>query len=279
MKETEFNAANLKLAALDNQGQGSVVIGLHGFLDNAESLRLLSPYLQSQRFVALDLAGHGHSDHRPPSAQYNQFDYLQDLYALLDEQGWRDVILVGHSMGGILATLYAGLFPEQVKAVVSIDACGPLTMSDDTTQSQMREALINRHNKRRNKLNIVDLDEAVKARCRVSDIPKQHAQAILERNLTQDVDSNFFWSSDPRLRTKSVLRLTEGQAENIMRAIECPILFIGASNSFKHSKDVFQKRKGWFKNARFEQIIGGHHIHMEKTDEVGSLIRQFVEQM
>ena len=37
MIETEFNIGNLNLAALDNQGSGSVVIGLHGYLDNAES--------------------------------------------------------------------------------------------------------------------------------------------------------------------------------------------------------------------------------------------------
>ena len=58
MIETEFNIGNLNLAALDNQGSGSVVIGLHGYLDNAESLRLLAPYLQTHRFVAIDLAGH-----------------------------------------------------------------------------------------------------------------------------------------------------------------------------------------------------------------------------
>lgn len=254
MIETEFNAGDLKLAALENQGDGTVVIGLHGFLDNAESLSVLAPYLQSERFISLDLAGHGLSDHRPVGAQYNQFDYIQDLHALLEEQQWDEVILIGHSMGGIIASLYAGLFPEKVKGVVSIDACGPLTMPEDTTQAQMREAVINRHHKRRNKLNIVDLDEAVQARCRVSDIPPQYARTILIRNLTQDVDSNYFWSSDPRLRTKSMLRLTEGQAENIMRAIECPILIIGASNSFKHLDEVFQKRKGGLKMLNLSKL-------------------------
>jgi len=279
MIETEFTVGQLKLSALDNQGNGTVVIGLHGFLDNAESLRLLAPYLQTQHFIALDLAGHGHSDHRPIGAHYNQFDYIQDLYGLIEENEWDKVILLGHSMGGILATLFAGLFPEKVSAVISIDACGPLTMAEDTTQSQMREALVSRHKKQRNKLNVVDFEEAIKSRCRVSDIPTEHARSILHRNLTHDVDGNGFWTSDPRLRTKSILRLTEAQAENIINAIACPTLIIGASASFKHLSDVFAKRQGWFKNVQFEQFTGGHHIHMEKTDEVGTLIRQFVEQM
>lgn len=279
MIETEFSAGNLQLAALENQGAGTVVIGLHGFLDNAESLRLLAPYLQTHRFIALDLAGHGRSSHRPIGSHYNQADYLQDLHALIESQDWEHVILLGHSMGGILATLYAGLFPEKVKGVISIDACGPLTMEASTTQKQMREALISRHSKQRNQLKVVDIDNAVKARCTISDIPEIHAREILTRNLTQDAGGHHFWSSDPRLRTKSVLRLTEEQAENIMNAIDCPILFIGASNSFKTLGSVYEKRQSWFNNAHFEQLTGGHHIHMEKTDEVGMLIRQFVEQM
>jgi pimeloyl-ACP methyl ester carboxylesterase len=279
MLETEFNAGPLQLAALDNQGSGPVVIGLHGYLDNAESLRPLSPYLQSYRFIALDLAGHGRSQHRSIGAQYNQADYIQDLYTLIEENGWESVILLGHSLGGILATMFAALFPEKVSAVISIDACGPLTQPATTTSEQMREAVLSRHTKRRNKLRIVDLDEAVKARCKVSDIPPDHARVILSRNLTQDAGGHCFWSSDPRLRTKSVLRLTEDQAENLMREIRCPVLFIGASNSFKHLETVFPKRAPWFKNAQYVQFVGGHHIHMENTDDVGLLIRQFVEQL
>ncbi|CAA0318019.1 Alpha/beta fold superfamily hydrolase [Alteromonas infernus] len=279
MIETEFNIGNLNLAALDNQGSGSVVIGLHGYLDNAESLRLLAPYLQTHRFVAIDLAGHGRSGHRTAGAHYNQADYLQDLYALIESQGWDEVILLGHSLGGILASLFAALFPEKVSAVISIDACGPLTEDEDTTVAQMRDAILSRHAKSRNKLRVVELEDAVKARCKISDIPEAHTRSILSRNLTQDAGGHCFWSSDPKLRTKSMLRLTEKQAEALMRAIVCPILFIGASNSFKNLETLFPKRKTWFLNAQYEQFVGGHHIHMENTDDIGVLIRQFVEQL
>lgn len=279
MIETELNAGTLQLAALDNQGAGQVVIGIHGYLDNAESLRPLAPYLQSCRFVAIDLAGHGKSQHRPVGAQYNQADFLQDLYALIEEQAWDSVILLGHSLGGILATQFAALFPERVQAVISIDACGPLTQEESTTAQQMRDAILSRHSKRRNQLRIVDLDEAVKARCKVSDLSAEHARTILSRNLTQDAGGHCFWSSDPRLRTKSVVRLTDKQAENLMRNIECPILFIGASNSFKKLETVYPSRSSWFKNAQYEHLVGGHHIHMENTHDVGLLIRDFVEQL
>ena len=279
MLEQQLNAGPLSISALDNEGTGPVVIGIHGFLDNAESLRCLAPYLQSFRYIAIDLAGHGRSQHRANGAFYNQADYLQDIYALIQEQNWQEVILIGHSLGGIIASLFAALFPEHVLGVVSIDACGPLTEDEDTTAQQMRDSIVNRYKKSRNTLSVVDIEAAVEARCKISDISKEHARAIIARNLTQDAGGHWFWSSDPKLRTKSTLRLSEKQAENLMRAIVCPVLFIGATHSFKDLPTVFIKRRAWFKNARYEQFVGGHHIHMENTDDVGQLIRSFVEQM
>ncbi|GMM69438.1 alpha/beta hydrolase [Alteromonas sp. MTD1] len=279
MIETVLSAGDLKLAALDNQVDGPVVIGLHGFLDNAESMKVLAPYFKAYRYIAVDLAGHGRSQHRPLGTHYNQADYIQDLYALLQSEQFSDVILVGHSLGGILASMFASLFPERVRAVVSIDACGPLVEDESTTQQQMRDAIINRFEKGQSQPRPVDLDRAVEARCKISDIPAVAARSILSRNLKEEADGQQFWSSDFRLRTKSILRLTEKQAENLLRAIVCPMLIIGASTSFKNLEANYPKRASWFKNARYEQLVGGHHIHMENTEDVGALISQFVEQL
>lgn len=279
MHDIEFNLGSQRIAALDNQGGGPIILGLHGFLDNAESLRVLAPYLSTYRFIALDLPGHGYSSHRPHGMHYNQADYLQDIHALITSQQWDKVILIGHSMGGILASMYAGLFPEHVVSVISIDACGPLTMGDDTAQTQMREAILSRSKKRASAVMPVDIEKAIKARCTISDIPEASARQILKRNITVDSEGNDVWGSDPSLRTKSILRLTDSQAKSIMESILCPILFIAASNSFKKVDDVFAARHGWFKNARVARFVGGHHIHMENSDDVGAEITQFVEQM
>lgn len=279
MFEFEAMAGPTRLAGLDNQGSGQIVIGIHGYLDNAESLRVLAPYLSSCRYIAIDLAGHGRSSHRPDGMHYNQTDYLQDLHALIENEGWDDVILIGHSLGGILVTLYAALFPEKVKAVVSIDACGPLTESEETTQQQMRNALISRHGKSISQRRIVNIDDAVRARCKIADMTAEHARQILTRNMTKEADGNTFWCSDPKLRTKSILRLTEKQAQTLMESVSCPILFIGASKSFKNLPHVYEQRTHWFESAQYEQFVGGHHIHMENSEGVGRLICQFVEQM
>lgn len=279
MIETEFTLGNLTLAALDNQGSGEVIIGLHGFLDNAASLRPLAPYLQPYHFIALDLPGHGRSSHRSADAHYHQLDFVQDLYAFIQSEGFNRVILLGHSLGGILASLYAAIFPEQVKGVISIDACGPLTKSAQSSAKQIRDSIVSRYNKARSIPRFVDLDDAVESRCQLTDIQPQHAKVILQRNLTRDASGKTYWASDPKLRTRSTLRLTDTQAEALMSGIDCPILFLAASNSFKNVHDVYSERADWFSQGRCEVFQGGHHIHMEKPQEVGTAIRQFVEQL
>lgn len=279
MIETEFQAGAATLTALDNQGAGPVVIGLHGYLDNAASLEPLAPFLHNCRFIALDLAGHGNSSHRPHGAHYNLVDYLQDLHALIQHKEFDKVVLLGHSLGGILATMYAAVFPEKVSGVVSIDACGPLTKSVETTTEQLRDSIESRFKKTRNRLKVVDIEQAVEARCQVSDISEEHARVILKRNLTQDAGGHYFWASDPKLRTRSNLRLTDPQAKALMGDIQCPVYFAGATNSFKNLQENYPKREAWFKNAQCEYFVGGHHIHMEKPDEVGAAIKRFVEQL
>ncbi|MBU2979769.1 alpha/beta hydrolase [Alteromonas sp. C1M14] len=279
MNETTFTLGKLTLAGLENAGSGEVIIGLHGFLDNAASLSPLAPYLKGHRFIALDLPGHGKSSHRSDDAHYHQLDFVQDLYALIKSQGVTSVILLGHSLGGILATLFAAVFPELVKGVISLDACGPLTKSAQSSASQIRDSVLSRYNKKRSKPRIVDLDVAVKSRCQLTDIQPEHAKLILQRNLMTDDEGNSFWASDPKLRTRSSLRLTDDQAEALMRSISCPILFVAASSSFKKVADVFNERAAWFSQGHCQVFQGGHHIHMEQTDAVGTAIRQFVEQM
>lgn len=279
MQSRQINAGPLQLAALDNQGKGELIVGLHGFLDNAMSLSPLFPYFSDFHFIALDWAGHGRSDHRANGAHYHQADYLQDLYAALTELTDKPCILLGHSLGGILATQFAALFPEKVKAVVSIDACGPLTKTEDTTTLQMRDSILSRHGKSAGTGKPVDLEKAVAARCRVSDIAEAHARTILQRNLKRGQDGLLYWCSDPRLRTQSTLRLTETQAKDLMTSIQCPVWFGAASNSFKKVATVYPQRQSWFSNSQIDHFSGGHHIHMEQPEAVSAAIRQFVVQL
>ena len=69
VEEVRLNLGHIELAAhLFGPQQGIPVIALHGWLDNANTFARLAPRLHGLRIVALDLAGHGYSDHRPVGA-------------------------------------------------------------------------------------------------------------------------------------------------------------------------------------------------------------------
>ena len=76
VEEVRLNLPHIELAAhLFGPEDGLPVIALHGWLDNANSFARLAPKLAGLRIVALDLAGHGHSGHRPAGAGYAPVSY------------------------------------------------------------------------------------------------------------------------------------------------------------------------------------------------------------
>jgi len=106
------------------QGGGGLVILLHGWMDTGDTFQFLVDEMSDRHaFVAPDLRGFGRSEW--PADGYWFPDYYGDLDALLDL--WSPdapVALVGHSMGGNIATLYAGIRPERVSRVVCIEGFG-----------------------------------------------------------------------------------------------------------------------------------------------------------
>src|SRR5690606_11793724 len=104
VEEIRLNLPHVELAAhLYGPEDGRPVLALHGWLDNAATFSRLAPRLQGLRIVALDFAGRGHSGHRGPGAGYQLWDYAVDVLLVAEELGWQRFLLLGHSLGGIIA--------------------------------------------------------------------------------------------------------------------------------------------------------------------------------
>ncbi len=71
-RERQFEIDSLRFAAQQwGDESGRPVLALHGWLDNSASFTPLAPQLRGLNIIALDMAGHGQSCHRPGSAPYN----------------------------------------------------------------------------------------------------------------------------------------------------------------------------------------------------------------
>jgi pimeloyl-ACP methyl ester carboxylesterase len=131
-----WTVEGLQLAGLvSGPADGIPVLALHGWLDNAASFSALRPFLTQARLVAIDMPGHGLSDHRSTDSGYQIWDDLPQLAGLLDQFGWERCVLLGHSRGAMISTLLAAAFPERVDALITLDgmACcshGPWCRQD-----------------------------------------------------------------------------------------------------------------------------------------------------
>jgi pimeloyl-ACP methyl ester carboxylesterase len=97
---------------------------LHGWMDVGASFQFLVDALKSDwHVIAPDLRGYGRSAWQPQGYWFP--DYVADLEALIDLMTpGEPAALVGHSLGGNIVLHYAGVRPQRVRAVVSLEGFG-----------------------------------------------------------------------------------------------------------------------------------------------------------
>src|SRR5207237_9670491 len=110
-KFLEVNGLRLRCLEWDRPGavppNGLTIVCVHGYTSSAEAFNALARRLQDRaRTVAMDVRGHGESAWSPDDA-YQYADQMSDLAALVDQLGIERFVLIGTSMGGIIAMAYA----------------------------------------------------------------------------------------------------------------------------------------------------------------------------
>lgn len=121
---------------------GKPVFALHGWLDNAGTFDSLIPMLpHNLRIVAVDIPGHGMSDHFPRDIMYHFLDCLLAVERISQQLKWEKFSFIGHSLGGCIAMLYAGVFPEKVDKLVNIDIVRVTTTRAETMHLRLRKTV------------------------------------------------------------------------------------------------------------------------------------------
>jgi pimeloyl-ACP methyl ester carboxylesterase len=279
MKAEEINIqtriGNFAGLAWPNPGAPKLMC-LHGWLDNAASFVPLAPCLSGFDLVALDFAGHGHSDHRPPGARYYMLDNLWDLDAVLDELQWPSCVLVGHSLGGVVASSYAAAAPERVSRLVTLDGLGSLSAPAEKTAERLKNSLQSIRKSRGKLKNYPDIDTAAKARHRVSGLPFEAARILCERSMSRHGDG-YRWCTDPSLNWHSPSLMTEDQVLDIIAAIEAPTLSVICNQDKEWiDPETAAKRRATIANCIHRNIDGHHHFHMDQPELTAQFIVEFL---
>ncbi|WP_422506462.1 alpha/beta fold hydrolase [Stenotrophomonas sp. GZD-301] len=256
---------------------GTRVLALHGWLDNAASFVPLAAQLPGLDLVAIDLPGHGHSAHLPPGTQYNTPGAICHVLDVADALGWDRFSLIGHSMGAGIASLTAAAAPERIERLVAIEALGGLRGPENETAQRLRDHVrAARALPSRNLRVFPDLSTPIRARMMTNQLSEPCARLLVERGV-KTVDGGYSWCSDPRLMLPTAMRLSEAQIDDLLAAIDCPTQVIYATPAQAYYPEPLRSQRiALLRDGRLAVFPGTHHLHMEHPRQIGEVIRGFL---
>ena len=112
-------------SAINKNKKAKTILCMHGLTRNSADFEDICSVLADRyRLIVVDQRGRGLSEYDPDSANYNLLVYVQDMFVLLNRLGLPSVILMGTSMGGMMAMMMAAINPEMVQAII-INDIGP----------------------------------------------------------------------------------------------------------------------------------------------------------
>ncbi|MGC9552158.1 alpha/beta fold hydrolase [Vibrio metoecus] len=248
------------------------VIFIHGWLDNAASffslMQALHHLCPDLHLCAIDLPGHGLSSHR--AGYYPFHDYIDDIDQLLLNLSPNKHVLVGHSLGALIASCYSAAFPEQVNGLVQIEGFGPLSEPATHSVTRLRQGVRSRHALRNAKpRGYSSFDHALRHRALVNQLSGELLRPLVERGTYQH-DEQWFWRHDPKLKADSLYRMTQEQAMQFCLQIGCPQQVILGAQGFDSLLSRVQDER--FSSIPITTVAGGHHCHLEQPQSVAELI-------
>ena len=271
--------------------QSNPLVLLHGWMDVGASFQFLVDALQDDWYaIAPDLRGFGRSAWQPQG--YWFYDYLADLEALLAHfLGDAPARLVGHSLGGNIVMNYAGVRPDRVQRVVSLEGFGiPAEAAEDAPRKVAKwlDAVADPP-----RFQTYDDIGAVADRLQKKNprLARDKAEFLAQWWAKSLPDGRAALVSDPRhkLPFPHVYRIEESVA--VWRSITAPVLWVAASESEiprwlqghpegemgADGMEAVRRRIAYVRDARLVTIEdAGHMLHHDQPAAVAAQIEPFL---
>src|SRR3990170_2288563 len=124
MKKAKGDGIKIQLAVWE--GKGKQILCVHGITANCRFWDCLASALAPHhRVIAMDLRGRGLSD-KPPTG-YSIEHHCKDILALMNDQGLKRPVLIGHSLGAFISLVFTAQYPQRVDRLILVDGGGKLS--------------------------------------------------------------------------------------------------------------------------------------------------------
>ena len=244
-----------------DQGKGSVVVLLHGFLEDISMWQnVASELVKKNRVITIDLLGHGKTGCL--GYVHKMEDMAAAVYAVLRHLKLKKYVFIGHSMGGYVALAFAKLYPDSIKGLCLLNST---YQEDDKDRKQLRA--------RANKMVQSNYENMVRmsfANLFSTESKLKHIEAYnnaLEVALKTPVQGYMAANEGMRLREDSSIFFAEAPFKKIV--------LLGEKDTILNTEDIllFTDKH----NIETHVFSQGHMSHIENKKEVNEKLLFFIE--
>jgi pimeloyl-ACP methyl ester carboxylesterase len=258
---------------------GLTIVLVHGFLDSGATWDMVAPQLAraGHDVVAPDLRGFGLSDSIGAGGYYHFPDYVADLAELVDSLAPRRLAVVGHSMGGTIAALYAGAHPDRLERLALLEGLGPMATEPSVAVDRMQAWLRTMREVPRVPKTLSSLQEVVE---RLSLHHPRVPREVIEsraRLLTRVDDAGrLLWAYDPLHRTTAPTPFAVDAFKEFLRRVDCPTLVVSGGPVGWHPPDEAQRIVCLKHVVQAELPTAGHMMHWTEPNALAAHLVQFL---
>jgi len=231
------------------------IVCVHGYTSSAEAFNAVARRLEDRaHLVAMDVRGHGESAWSPDGA-YQYADQAGDLTALVDRLGIERFVLIGTSMGGIIAMAYASQHPQRLRGLILNDI-GPDVEAGSTRITGMVGS---------RPADFGSLNEAMQYRRETSPItaarPLEDQEETARGVLRQRPDGRWAWKMDPAYIEQRVKRGAPARPSlwPTLETLPCPTQVVWGTDSDVLSKAQAKRMTAALPKGELVSVPGVGH--------------------
>ena len=265
----------------------------HGWMDVGASWQFMidalsDAFVQKRRIIAFDWRGYNLTE-SPPTDSYWFPDYLGDLDALLDILSPGNPIdLVGHSMGGNVVMMYAGVRPDRIRKLINLEGFGMATTRPAQAPGRLSQWLDELRQHREGAMDLKPYADAAAVADRLVKtnprLVRDKAEWLARHWARPDAKGQWHVLGDAAHKIINPYLYRVEEAQEIFKRITAPVLAVEASDDSlsqwwkgKYTLEEYHQRLQAVPQhtvARIEDA--GHMLHHDQPQVLAQMLEDFL---
>lgn len=251
---------NIKIAYSDN-GKGTAVVLLHGFLENSTMWDFyVNDFTQKNRVITIDLLGHGQTE---CLGYIHTMEEMADaVNAVLRELKIKEAIFVGHSMGGYVSLAFAELYPEYIKGLVLLNS---------TTYADDHERKINRNRA----IKMAQREYASLVQMSIANLFSIDNRERLVLEIEQTKKEALKTPLQGYIACQEGMKVRKNREKILQNTLFPKLLILGKKDGVLNYEDNIKQVENT--QAKLVSLSDGHMSHIENRDVLGEILLDFIK--